>query len=106
MTKKGNPSFLAGELSTKNVQTQKEVEKFLEDNKALFKLDPKTDLTLKEVKSDDLGMKHYVYTQSINKVPVDGARFMIHTNKEGKVTTVNGNIHPDARGECKKEYNC
>ncbi len=99
---KGNPSFLAGELSAKNVQTQKEVEKFLEDNKALFKLDPKTDLTLKEVKSDDLGMKHYVYTQSINKVPVDGARFMIHTNKEGKVTTVNGNIHPDAAENVRK----
>ena len=62
----------------------KAVKEFLEENKELFKINPQKDLTLKEVKSDDLGMKHYVYTRSINKIPVDGAQFIVHTDKEGK----------------------
>ncbi|MFD6843646.1 M4 family metallopeptidase, partial [Bacillus cereus] len=80
----------------KKVETQKAVKEFLEENKELFKVNPQTDLTLKEVKSDDLGMKHYIYTRSVNKVPVDGAQFIVHTDKEGKVTTVNGDVHPAA----------
>ncbi|HDR5276907.1 M4 family metallopeptidase [Bacillus cereus] len=92
----GSPSFLSGELSDKKVETQKAVKEFLEENKELFRVNPQTDLTLKEVKSDDLGMKHYVYTRSVNKVPVDGAQFIVHTDKEGKVTTVNGDVHPAA----------
>ncbi|OJD56275.1 M4 family metallopeptidase [Bacillus sp. NH11B] len=97
----GNPSFLSGELSDKTVDSEKEVKSFLEENKELFKINPQTDLTLKEVTSDDLGMKHYVYIQSINKVPVDGARFIVHTNREGKVTTVNGDVHPAAADRLK-----
>lgn len=97
----GNPSFLSGKLSDKKVDSEKEVKSFLEENKELFKINPQTDLTLKEVKSDDLGMKHYVYIQSINKVPVDGARFIVHTNREGKVTTVNGDVHPAAADRLK-----
>ena len=53
------------------------------------------------MKSDDLGMKHYVYTRSINKIPVDGAQFIVHTDKEGKVTTVNGDVHPAAEESLK-----
>ncbi|MEK4745720.1 MULTISPECIES: M4 family metallopeptidase [unclassified Bacillus (in: firmicutes)] len=98
----GNPSFLSGELSDKKVESEKAVKSFLEENKELFKINPQTDLTLKEVKSDDLGMKHYVYIQSINKVPVDGARFIVHTNREGKVTTVNGDVHPAAADRLKE----
>ncbi|MEH6935669.1 M4 family metallopeptidase [Bacillus sp. JJ783] len=92
----GNPSFLSGKLSGKKVDSEKAVKSFLEENKELFKINPQTDLTLKEIKSDDLGMKHYVYIQSINKVPVDGARFIVHTDRDGKVTTVNGDVHPAA----------
>ncbi|MEH7463133.1 M4 family metallopeptidase [Bacillus thuringiensis] len=99
---KGNPSFLSGELSDKKVESEKAVKAFLEENKELFKINPQTDLTLKEVKSDDLGMKHYVYNQSINKVPVDGAQFIVHTNRDGKVTTVNGDVHPAAAEQLKE----
>jgi len=99
---KGNPAFLSGELSDKKVESEKAVKAFLEENKELFKINPQTDLTLKEVKSDDLGMKHYVYNQSINKVPVDGAKFIVHTNRDGKVTTVNGDVHPSATEQLKE----
>ncbi|MEH6892048.1 M4 family metallopeptidase [Bacillus sp. JJ864] len=99
----GNPSFLSGELSDKKVESEKAVKTFLEENKELFKINPQTDLTLKEVKSDDLGMKHYVYIQSINKVPVDGAQFIVHTNRDGKVTTVNGDVHPAAAEQLKEK---
>ncbi|MED1407129.1 M4 family metallopeptidase [Bacillus mycoides] len=98
----GNPSFLSGELSDKKVKTEKEVKEFLEENKELFKINPQTDLTFKEVKSDDLGMKHYVYIQSINKVPVDGAQFIVHTKSDGTVTTVNGDVHPAAADSLKE----
>lgn len=97
----GSPSFLSGDLSDKKVETQKAVKELLEENKELFKINPQKDLTLKEVKSDHLGMKHYAYTRYINKIPVDGAQFIVHTDKEGKVTTVNGDVHPDAEGNLK-----
>ncbi len=41
-------------------------------------------------------MKHYVYARSINKVPIDGANLLYIQIKRGKVTTVNGDVHPAA----------
>ncbi|MGY1423852.1 M4 family metallopeptidase [Bacillus cereus] len=93
--KQNNPSFLSGKLSDKKVRNQKEVQAFLEENKRLFKVNPSTDLVFKEVTTDELGMRHYVYTQSVNSIPVDGVRFVVHTDSAGNVTTVNGELHPN-----------
>lgn len=88
-----NISFLSGDLSDNKVEGQKEITDFLKENKELFKMDPSTNLKLMEVKSDDLGMKHYSYVQTLKGVPIEGARFIIHTNKEGKITAANGDLH-------------
>ena len=53
------------------------------------------------MKSDDLGMKHYVYTRSINKIPVDGAQFIVHTDKEGKSNYSQWRCPSSCRGEFK-----
>ncbi|TLS38358.1 M4 family metallopeptidase [Pseudalkalibacillus caeni] len=95
------PSFLSGKLSEKSYNTEKEIKTYLKENSDLFKLNPKTDLTLLDVKTDELGMKHYEYIQSVKGVPVEGAKFIVHTDKEGKVTAVNGTVHPTASADVK-----
>ncbi|MBH0357667.1 M4 family metallopeptidase [Bacillus toyonensis] len=92
-----NISFLSGNLSDKKVGNQKEIEAFLKENVELFKMDARTNLKLTDIKSDNLGMKHYNYVQIFKNVPIEGARFIIHTNKEGNVTTVNGNLHSNIK---------
>ncbi|ARV91117.1 peptidase M4 [Bacillus thuringiensis serovar roskildiensis] len=92
-----NISFLSGKLSDKKVENQKEIEDFLKENVELFKMDARTDLKLTDIKSDNLGMKHYNYVQMFKNVPIEGARFIIHTNKEGNVTAVNGDLHSNIK---------
>ncbi|MCA1053743.1 M4 family metallopeptidase [Rossellomorea aquimaris] len=92
--KKG-PSFLSGKLSSK-VSNEKEVKRFMKENKDLFKVDPHSELTLLEKTTDDLGMSHYKFTQSVNGVPVEGAIFIVHTNKDDEVTAATGQLYQDA----------
>ncbi|OTW44053.1 peptidase M4, partial [Bacillus thuringiensis serovar mexicanensis] len=97
-----NISFLSGELSDNKVKGQKEISDFLKENKELFKMNPNTNLKLKEVKTDDLGMKHYIYIQTVKGVPIEGGQFIIHTNKDGKITAVNGDLHSNIGNDIQK----
>ncbi|WP_070119637.1 M4 family metallopeptidase [Bacillus marinisedimentorum] len=90
------PSFLSGKLSSKPMKTEKEIKSFLKEKESLFQINPYNELTLLDVKTDELGMKHYHYIQSVKGVPVDGSEFTVHTDKEGIVTAINGTLKPDA----------
>ncbi|WP_257348760.1 M4 family metallopeptidase [Pseudalkalibacillus decolorationis] len=96
--KKGQkvPSFISGKVTKKSIKSKEGIKKFLKENKDLFQLDPKSDLTLLDVKTDDLGMTHYEFAQSVKGVPVNGAELKVHTDENGKVIAVNGDVHPDA----------
>ncbi|MBN8207587.1 peptidase M4 family protein [Bacillus sp. NTK071] len=89
------PSFLSGKLSEKNVKTEKAVKSYLKSNESLFKVKVK-DLELINESTDDLGMMHYEYVQTVKGVSIDGARFIVHINETGEVVAVNGDLHPDA----------
>ncbi|MBZ9533200.1 peptidase M4 family protein [Cytobacillus oceanisediminis] len=94
--KKDLPTFLSGKLSTKKYKVEKEIRAYLKENETLYKINPSKDLTLLEETTDELGMKHYQYVQSVNGVPIEGAAFYVHTNKAGEVVAVNGGLHPEA----------
>ncbi|WP_064092949.1 M4 family metallopeptidase [Rossellomorea aquimaris] len=99
---KNGPSFLSGKLSKGVVKNDKDVKKFMQDNKDLFSIDPHSELTLLEQTTDDLGMTHYKFTQSINDVPIDGAIFIVHTNKNNEVTATTGQLYKEASTKVKK----
>ncbi|MFL8939220.1 M4 family metallopeptidase [Rossellomorea oryzaecorticis] len=93
--KKG-PDFLSGKLSKGIVKNEKDVKKFMKANKELFKIDPHSELTLIEKTTDELGSTHYRFSQTIKGVPIDGATFIIHTNKENEVTGATGQLYDKA----------
>ncbi|MDR7240613.1 M4 family metallopeptidase [Neobacillus drentensis] len=90
------PSFVQGKLSTKVYKDKAEIKQFLKENKSLYQLDTDKDLTLLDVQTDELGSTHYNFVQSIQGIPVDGAKFKVHTDKDGIVTAVNGDVFPEA----------
>ncbi|NHC39028.1 peptidase M4 family protein [Bacillus sp. MM2020_1] len=96
--KKGQivPSFVHGKLSTKVYKDKDAIKQFLKENKSLYQLDTDKDLTLLDVQTDELGSTHYNFVQSIQGIPVDGAKFKVHTDKDGIVTAVNGDVFPEA----------
>lgn len=89
------PSFLFGKLTDEKYPTKKDILAFIKKNKHLYPFDPASNLLFDKVEKDKLGMKHYVFNQSIEGVPIDGARFIVHTDKSGKITAINGGIHSD-----------
>jgi len=90
------PSFVHGKLSTKAYKDKDAIKQFLKENKELYQLDTAKDLTLLDVQTDELGSKHYNFVQSVQGIPVDGAKFKVHTDKNGLVTAVNGDVFPEA----------
>lgn len=93
---KNIPTFMSGKLSGESVKGVGQVKQYLKDKKELYKLDPDSDLTFVEKSKDDLGMAHYEFMQSVDGVPVYGARFTVHTNDKDIVAAVTGEVHPEA----------
>jgi bacillolysin len=89
---KASPSFIYGDLSTKTYTDVFSIKQFIKDNAKTYKLNPAKDLTLMETTTDDLGMTHYRFVQSVKGVPIEGAEFFVHTDKDGYVKAVNGNL--------------
>lgn len=90
------PTFVSGRLSKQSVKGVGQVKKYIEENKELYGLDPDSDLSFIEKSADKLGMTHYEFTQSVDGVPVYGAKFTVHTNEKGIVSAVTGKVHPKA----------
>jgi len=96
--KKGQavPSFVHGKLSTKTHKNKDDIKQFLKENKEIYQLDTDKDLTLLGIETDELGSTHYNFVQSVQGIPVDGAKFKVHTDKDGIVTAVNGDVFLEA----------
>ncbi|NDI34077.1 M4 family metallopeptidase [Chengkuizengella sediminis] len=95
--KKGIPRFISGELSDQNI----DVLDFLDENKDVFQLDA-GEFEVKSVETDKLGMTHYRTKQSVDGIPVYGAELIIHTDKNGIITAINGQAEPKLE---KKKWN-
>ncbi|UHA61499.1 M4 family metallopeptidase [Metabacillus litoralis] len=99
---KDAPLFLSGKLSKDKMKNDKDVKEFLKANKELFKIDSHKELTLLEKETDELGMTHYKFAQTIHGVPIDGAVFVVHTNENGEVIATAGQLYSDAADKLAK----
>ncbi|MGD6817012.1 M4 family metallopeptidase [Metabacillus sp. 84] len=97
---KGSPSFSSGKLSAAKVTKEAEARNFLKQHKAGI-IDPANELTLVSSETDELGMTHYKYVQSVNGVPVDGAVYIVHADKNGNVVAANGSLHENIKAQVK-----
>lgn len=93
------PTFVSGKLSAKSVKGVNEVKQYIKGKSELYKLNPDTNLSFVKKSTDKLGMTHYEFTQSIEGVPVYGARFIVHTNEKDIVSAVTGDVHPQAAND-------
>lgn len=91
---KGVPRFISGKLSEKPVKSSTEAVSFLVSNKALFKLD-NAEFAVKQSIKDELGMTHYKTRLTSSGIPVYGAEVIVHTDKSGNISTINGSIEND-----------
>jgi bacillolysin len=91
--KKGIPNFVSGFLSSKPVKTKAEVLAFLQQNRDLFNLGA-GDFKVQKVEKDRLGMTHYRTQLTVDGIPVYGAEWLVHTNKDGNVIAMNGHLDP------------
>ncbi|ANB58366.1 thermolysin [Anoxybacillus sp. B7M1] len=101
--KNGAPEFLSGKLSSQSFKSEKTIREFLKNNQEIYQINPDTELTLVDVKTDELGMTHYKYVQSLNGVPIDGGEFLVHTDKNGIVKATNGKLRPSASDKFKNK---
>ncbi|MTH54429.1 peptidase M4 family protein [Bacillus mangrovi] len=97
---KGSPSFSTGKQAAGKVKAEKEARSFIQKHFA-GKINASAELTLLGQEKDELGFTHYKYIQSVNGVPIDGAIYMVHADKNGNVTASNGALHENAGSEVK-----
>ncbi|MEI5909028.1 M4 family metallopeptidase [Bacillus spongiae] len=95
--KKGIPRYISGKLSNKNV----DIKGFLEENKDLFNIEDGA-FEIVQSESDELGMTHYRTQLTVDGIPVYGAELNVHTDKDGVVTSINGQVEPKL---LKKKWN-
>jgi Zn-dependent metalloprotease len=70
-------------------------ERFLEENKSLFRISqPKKEFLLKELNTDSLGMRHVKFSQCYKKVPVWAGEIIVHINRQNEITTVTASCQP------------
>lgn len=98
------PSFLSGKLSNDKVANEKAVKAFLKSNEGLFNVNQKN-LKLVNESTDELGMTHYEYVQTVKGEEIDGARFIVHTDKNDNIVAINGDLHPNAEKNFKGSSN-
>lgn len=69
---------------------------FLRDHKALYGIESvETELIFKEVKTDNYGLKHVIFNQVHQDVPVFDGELRFHFDGDKKLSAVNGNVMPN-----------
>ncbi|NBI29050.1 M4 family metallopeptidase [Chengkuizengella marina] len=87
--KKGVPRYISGKLSDENMN----ISSFLEENKDLFNI-VDGDFDIISTESDELGMTHYKTQFTVDGIPVYGAELSVHTDNNGVVISINGQVEP------------
>jgi len=96
--KRGIPRFVSGDLSSTPVKTQDDVLSFLQENRDLFDLNA-GDFKVNKVQKDRLGMTTYRTQLTVDNIPVYGAEWLVHADKNGRVLAMNGQLEPQLANE-------
>jgi bacillolysin len=67
-------------------------EQFLANSKLLCKLESNNKLEIISSRIDSLGQKHEKFIHSINGIPIEYSKIIFHSDKNGRLSTINGVI--------------
>ncbi len=85
--------FVSGTLSSEKITSDEAALNFIDENKALFKLDNVKDkLKVEKSEKDSLGFTHVKLGQYIAGIPIKDKFLTIHYNKAGQVTNITGEV--------------
>ncbi len=85
--------FISGALSSEKITSDEAALNFIDENKALFKLDNVKDkLKVEKSEKDSLGFTHVKLGQYIAGIPIKDKFLTIHYNKAGQVTNITGEV--------------
>jgi Zn-dependent metalloprotease len=89
----GIPTFIRGDLTPVS-RAGSSIDlslRFFEENRDLYRMsNPPAELTLKDVKEDELGMTHVTFSQTYSNIPVFLGELKVHMDREKRITAING----------------
>ncbi|MBS4175269.1 peptidase M4 family protein [Bacillus sp. FJAT-49736] len=94
--KQERSSFIRGKIVSEKVNSEKDAKNLLKNNPDIFGENSSINLVFVEKNTDELGMNHYVFQPSIQNIPIDQSKVIVHTDKDGNITAVNGEFNADA----------
>ena len=97
-SEKGVPNWVTGKLSNKKLKNASDATLIVEENKDMFALaSAKDELSLVEQSTDELGMTKFKYQQVYKGVPVFAHQLIVHADKNGDATSINGYYDPEVK---------
>jgi vibriolysin len=91
----GMPSFVSGQLGSLGAGARDVASKnFLKAQTSLLRLNGSDDFSLLSSRTDELGQTHVRFQQTFRGLPVMGAEYIVHSDKRGAVTAMNGRFAP------------
>lgn len=88
---KNIPSFITGTLSEEGVDGSSDAAAFISKNKDMFEVSV-GEFVNQSVETDNLNNKHYKNRLVVDGIPVYGTEIIVHTDANGTVYAVNGNV--------------
>jgi len=90
----GTPNFVAGvQVAKKGLRPEEAALSFLEEQRSFFKMSaPRAQFKVQRVDEDALGMTHVRLQQTKHGLPVEGAVMLVHLDRTGTITGVNGHF--------------
>ncbi|HEU4963237.1 MAG TPA: M4 family metallopeptidase [Bacilli bacterium] len=96
--KKGIPSFVTGKLSNKKLKSSSDALAVLEENKDLFDIaSASEEFALAKQSTDELGTSMYKFQQTYKGIPVFANEIIVHTDKAGTASSINGYFDPEVK---------
>lgn len=93
---KGVPTFVTGELGSLGPgASDKDVKAFLKSQKDLLQMAGTEDFDVKSSRKDELGQSHVKFQEKLKGLPVVGAEYIVHLDKDGNVFAMNGRFVGD-----------
>ncbi len=93
---KGTPTFISGNLGNIGAgHNDASAKAALKGQKDLLKMTGSEDFDTLSVTKDSLGQTHYKYQQTLKGLPVVGAEYIVHVDRNGNVKAMNGRFAAD-----------
>jgi bacillolysin len=90
--------FLSGSLSSKAMTSEKDVLKFVSENKAIFGLDKaEGNFKVTKTEKDSLGFTHVTLAQLIDGLPIKDKEITIHYDKNGIIKNITADVEKNIK---------